>query len=323
MKGSAQFILGLFAIVLIAVIFFTGVNLNYSRHLNIASSSAKIYEAEDAAESVKRSLDSAAYFSLQVALREEFENSGPWGYQIPSEEDFFSAVKEKFSERFSQFRPESTGAFSLQWKPLEAKLIKMDDYVKISGSRGFEIKKSGNPEISMKIPGDFNRKFFTGAVGLFHAGRLLLDGENWNVDKNVIDSEGAVCAEKVSDASLEEGSYKKIEQNIIAAVVVCGFSGKAGALSEPAFDSSLVQRKISSALTELGTAEKAKTGFDYSFSAEVSGKSEGSAEKVSVRVSVSISDGDSLVPAGTGFSPLALKFSVPVEFGMPAAQVGQ
>ncbi len=319
MKGSAQFIAALLVMVMIAVIFAIDKNVIYSRHVNIVSSSTKIYSLENSAESLKRSLDSAIYFSGQRALKEVFEAGGQWEPQRPSEFDIHDSVRQKFFEKLERFSPDVISGHSISWSRPRVFVNLYDDKIRISGERKFTIRNSGAAEISIEVPAEFEREIKTNALKVFRAGRVLLDSERWSISGDVIDSESIECGEKV-EGILPRGSSYEIDnsQNLIALVVLCGYSDEAGAFAEQTYNKEAVGERISSALGKLAAAQKIKTGFDYAFSHELSSAQEGGKEKITAIISVSIKDQNSKVPGPQGFAPLELKFSVPVEFEMAA-----
>ena len=318
MKGAAQFIIGLMMIILVTMVSIADKNQTYLRHVDIATATAKIYEVENNAESVKRSLDSVVYFSGMLAAKETFEGAGAWA-AAPSESDFKKIFEQKLTEKVLLFKPEKIGESDLEWIGFQPTTSFLDDITQISGARIFSIKNSGNPEISFSVAGSFNRNIPIRAKKVFSAGAELLGDSEWKIDKVVYDAEPEECKISTEGGDIATDVYTLKTKNLIATAIKCGYASDWGALSESTYSDAAVKQKISMALASLGNFMKLKTGLDYALTPEISASEERGKEIVSVNVLVSVSDKNSLVPSENSFVTLALKYSTAVQFEMPAA----
>lgn len=326
MRGSSAFIIGLLIVVMITVIFLIDKNLNYSRHVSIASSSVQLYLVENDAESIKRSLDSVVYFSSLSALKELFSESEEWTADDITESEFFSRLDKKLSEKINALAPSTVGKNVLQWSDASVKSMILSDAIEISGQKNFIIQNKVNPKFSLEVPGAFDRKIKTDAKNIFSRARSFFGPVNWKIDKTILESEGEKCTGKISDAAIQGGFYNKKINDTISTVVMCGYGSEPGALSEKTYNRDSVSEKISKSLNSFAADLKPEAGtgnvgnYDYKFSHEISSQKSGSAEKVTVVVIVSITNQTSFVPDENNFAPLTLQFKNTAEFEMPAAQ---
>ncbi len=338
MKGAAQFIIGLMMIVLVTIIFVVDKNQTYSRHMEIASASVKIYEIENDAESLKRTIDSAVYFLSLRSLKETFENSGAWTGAGPTGDDIRKDFEKRFSEKLNSFSPQKIGNSNVKMEILQLESEFLDSGVRVFGSRNFTIKSAGNPAIEFPVAGSFDREIPIGANKVFAAGKELLAEGEWKIDRAVVDAEPEECKKIVEGSSLEgdfhvvkinnlpptsisslEGDFYVVKiNNLLSTSVKCGYASTPGALFESSYEETAVRNMITAPLDVLAAFMNDKNKFDFTFTPSVSAKEENGKTFVSVNVAVSVSDKNSQVPSETNFVPLVLKYSTLIEFEMPA-----
>lgn len=319
MKGNAPFVIGLLMVVMVTVIFMAGTGKTFEKQINVASSSVQLYVAENNAESIKRSLDSLAHFSTLAALRETFDTNDEWDSTGPTESQFISSFNDKVSAKIDAFFPQTIGdkgKSGLKWNLVNVKSEFLGDGVRVYGEKSFDLKNFVNPNVTLSSSGAFDRKAKINAKKLFADGRALFDGAQWRIESGVINSEGDECKKKVQ-GRLPTGEYYDFEtKNILSAVIMCGHQSMAGALSENSFKRNIVTQKITDSLNNFAAYMKGKTGYDYTFTTDITSQKVGSKEKVFVKIFVSISDTNSQVPIEGGFGPLTLRFKTSTDFEM-------
>lgn len=319
MKGSAPFIIGMLMVILVTIIYTLGVNQNFSKNLDIATHTSKLYATENNAESLKRSLDSFIYFSMLQSLKQTFENAGEWSESGPFEAQISDSIRGKIKERLDLFSPETIGKSSLVWKDSSARFLILDTGIKASGQKSFTIKYDANPKISIEIPGEFSRNSSIEARKLFQRGRDLFDNNEWSAIKATGDSDLAIC-QSLADSSETNSNLvtiKSKDKNIIALTLKCGYLDSKGVFALSAYAEDEAKSNIEGGLNALASAINSDR-YEYIFAPQISAVKDGSNEKVAVAVSVSIADKNSSVPGQNNFVPLSLKFITKVEFDMAA-----
>ncbi len=318
MKGSAPSIIGIFLLLLILITFIMDKSIFYTKQVDITAGSVKLYEVENSVESLKRSVDSAAKFSAERAIYEYGLQQKILDEKSLTAESAKAELELAIKEKISSFAPAEINKKDISWAETELKFSADLNKIKTSGSRPFSVKNRESPNATIFAAGKFESETKTKLFSIIAGARILFDETDWAVSQKVLDSEPQECKEKFSSG----GTIKT--KALMLNALLCGYKASSGVRSFSAYDKDKVDEKARAVLAEISKDMKEKSGFDFSLEPEIKAEKAGANYKVSVMVSGSAADPDSIVPADSAPGQLVFKFSSKAEFEMAApAQVSQ
>lgn len=318
MKGSAPFFLGIFMMIMITIIFVMDKSIFYSRHVDVAAGSVKLYELEGVSESLKRSLDSVAKFETPLAVYDYGTSEKYMDEKTNTFEQAKAAFEGKVKQRISAFSPAELDKKDIEWKDVSLSVSfgknrkTNSDEIKVSGSHGFSVKNRESPNATIIVAGKFESATTNRLAPMILASRQLFDETSWFVSRSVSNSETDECKNKF-------GASETINtKNLLQNAILCGYKNKAGVRSVSVYNAVDVNKKINDVLAEISSDFKTKYNFDFAFQPTITEARQEGKYKISVSVAGNIIDNSVKILTASGEQPMKFIFNTKTEFDMPA-----
>ncbi|MEM5804486.1 MAG: hypothetical protein QXU82_01415 [Candidatus Aenigmatarchaeota archaeon] len=313
MKGATAFILGIVIIIIVTVLFVLDKSVEYDKRVSIASSARHVYAAQLAAEEMKRTIDSAAGFSLlrQTSLGSEGGGFARWSAASPT----MAELEEKFNDSVAgdMGRLSEITLFknmTVSWDAADLSISHTDSDVTASGGKRFVIINAKNPRVTVETSGRFNRTVKTSYFGLLRAGRNLFENEDRALAASAADSLKGKLGEECK--AMQRNATEFIKYSF-----QCGLGDRAGLAGLDFYDSEAANSAISDIREQMESVLASKYGYAFNISVTKDTLIRTDTVLVKLGIKVSIEDSKSISLYPGGFDSTRLEFLTNYDYELP------
>jgi len=174
-KGAGvAWIFGLMMVILVVVVFATGVVSHYNAQTSIVSKAVEVYDTIHTAEFVKRTLDGACGVNAELATRALMVGGGipVWTNETPKMEQLVKELEKEIEKEMNHIDFNGLSGREISWELSKVSVKEYtDDYFVISGNKSFTVEsKISTPQVEIENQGAFECKVKSSYFKLLRVG---------------------------------------------------------------------------------------------------------------------------------------------------------